>query len=329
MEQYLFASARIRALENGLIGQERLERLLTANDLARAVDLLNDFGVKPAADENGRFLREETLLARLHAAYREVEENTDHAQFADVLRYPYDGNNIKAVIKCAKRGVEPDDMLFDFGTIPAETVRAAQHTHSYETLPAPFGDAAKKAQETFQAGGNPQTVDLILDRACFAAMQDAAKQTKNAFVRSYVEQKTDFTNLLICIRLLRMRSGEPGKLLLGNSLVEGGNLPHRLLTEWYEKGEAYLWDRLFYTSYDKFAAEAGSEASLTVVERAADNALMEFVKTAKMIPYGTETIFGYLVAVEYEVRNLRIVLSGIEAGLDRALIRERIRKSYV
>ena len=328
MEQYLFASARIRALENGLIGQEKLERLLNANDLARAVDLLDDFGVTPATDENGRFSREETLLDRLCAAYKEVENVTENASFSDVLRYPYDCNNIKAVIKCAKRGVEPDDMLFDFGTIPAETVRDAQRTHTYEKLNA-FGNAAKEAQETFLTGGNPQTVDLILDRACFGAMRSVAIQLGNKFICSYVEQKTDFTNLLICIRLLRMRIGEQGKLLLGNALLEGGTLPHPLLTEWYEKGEAYLWDRLSYTAYDKFAAEAGSAASLTVVERAADNALMEFVKTAKMIPYGIEPIFGYLVAVEYEVRNLRILLSGIEAGLDRALIRERIRKSYV
>ena len=126
MEQYLFASARIRALENGLIGQEKSERLLNANDLTRAVDLLDDFGVTPATDGNGRFSREETLLGRLRAAYGEVEKITESASFPDVLRYPYDCNNIKAVIKCAKRGVDPDDMLFDFGTIPAETVRDAQ-----------------------------------------------------------------------------------------------------------------------------------------------------------------------------------------------------------
>ena len=329
MEQYLFASARIRALENGLIGQERLERLLSAGDFARAMELLEDFGVTPAKDENNRFSREETLLNRLRAAYREIGAITESATFSDLLRYPYDCNNIKAAIKCAKRGVEPDGMLFDFGTIPVETVRAAQRTHTYEKLPEPFADAAKEAQEAFSAGGNPQTVDLILDRACFTATRNAAKQIGNTFVTSYVEQKTDFTNLLICIRLLRMKSGEPGKLLLGNALLEGGILSDQLLTEWYEKGEAHLWERLFYTPYEKFAAEAGSTASLTIVERAADNALMEFVRTAKMIPYGIEPIFGYLVAVEYEVRNLRILLSGIEAGLDRALIRERIRNSYV
>ncbi len=329
MEQYLFASARIHALENGLIGQERLERLLTVKDLARAVDLLEDFGVAALKDANGRFSREETLCNRLRAAYTEVEKITENASFPDILRYPYDCNNIKAVIKCAKRGVEPDEMLFDFGTIPVESVCAAQRTHAFEQLPEPFAKAAKEAQETFLTGGNPQTVDLILDRACFAAMQRTAEQNKNDFIRSYVVRKVDLTNLLTCVRLLRMKSGEQGKVLIGRALLDGGDLSHRLLTEWYESGEAHLWERLAYTSYDKFAAESGIAASLTAVERAADNELMEYVKTAKMIPYGMEPIFGYLVAVEYEVRNLRILLSGTEAGLDRALIRERIRKSYV
>lgn len=329
MEQYLFASGRIRALENGLVGQEKLERLLNAEDLSRAIGLLDDFGIVPVKDESGRLLREETLLGRLSAAYGEVEDITEGAIFPKVLRYPYDCNNIKAVIKCAKRGVSPDGMLFDFGTVPLDTVRMAQQTYSYDRLPQPFADAAKDAQEAFSAGGNPQAVDLILDRACFAAMRQAAEKTGNDFVRNYVAQKIDYTNLLICIRLLRMRSGEPGKMMLATALLEGGTLALPQLTEWYEKGEAHLWERLTFTAYEKFAAEAGGEVGLTIVERAADNALMEYVRTAKMIPYGIEPIFGYLVAVEYEVRNLRIVLSGIEAGLDRTLIRERIRRNYV
>ena len=38
---------------------------------------------------------------------------------------------------------------------------------------------------------------------------------------------------------------------------------------------------------------------------------------------------GYLLGSEYEVRNLRILLAGLEAGLPAATLRERMRESYV
>ena len=38
---------------------------------------------------------------------------------------------------------------------------------------------------------------------------------------------------------------------------------------------------------------------------------------------------AFLAAHEYEVKNLRILLSGKEAGIAVATIRERIRDSYV
>ena len=40
-------------------------------------------------------------------------------------------------------------------------------------------------------------------------------------------------------------------------------------------------------------------------------------------------LIGYLLGSEYEVRNLRILLAGLEAGLPAATLRERMRESYV
>ena len=48
-----------------------------------------------------------------------------------------------------------------------------------------------------------------------------------------------------------------------------------------------------------------------------------------MIPFGAEPILGYLLAVEYEVKNLRILLAGYGISLPRDTVRERMRSSYV
>ena len=64
-------------------------------------------------------------------------------------------------------------------------------------------------------------------------------------------------------------------------------------------------------------------------EKLADNYWMSLILENKFIPAGLEVMIAFLAAHEYEVKNLRIVLSGKEAGIATATIRERIRDSYV
>ena len=330
MENYLFGSARVRVLENGLIGREKLERLLSAPSMERCADLLAEFGVAVQRDEqSGSFLREETLLGRLRAAYDEVGKTTGNAAFTRVFRRQYDCNNIKAAIKCFKRGVDPAQMLFDFGIIDTASVLSAVEKHDFSLLGEPFGPAANEATEAFAKTGNPQWVDLILDRACFAAMLADAQASGSAFVAELVRLRIDLTNLLTCVRLIRMKNGEAGKMMLRDALIEGGTVEPSGFLDAYDKGEDTFWKEIGRTNMEALSREVNDASSLTAVECASDNCWMESVRRAKMIPYGIEPLAAYLAATEYEVRNLRIVLAGIEAGLPPKTIAERIRVSYV
>ena len=59
------------------------------------------------------------------------------------------------------------------------------------------------------------------------------------------------------------------------------------------------------------------------------NFWMDMIRETKFIPVGLEVMVSFLLAHEYEVKNLRIVLAGKEAGIASETIRERIRDSYV
>ena len=324
MEDYLFACARVSVLENGMIGREKLERLIAAPNIDRCVDLLTEYGVDVKRDpETNAFLREDTLLERLRRAYAEVQEGADNADFTRIFRWQYDCNNIKAAIKCVKRGVDPAGMLFDFGNIEAQTVLHCAEKNEFENLEETFASAAREASDTFAKTGNPQWVDLILDRACYAAM--LADAGKNAFARQIVAQKIDLTNLLSCLRLLRMKSEEAGKMMLRDSFIEGGELGKGFFEVAYGEGEESFWEMVRQTDYSAFAGGIGVSSTLTEIERAADNFWIASVRQAKWLVFGQEVLLAYLASAEYEVRNLRIVLAGVEAGLSPKIIGERIR----
>ena len=50
---------------------------------------------------------------------------------------------------------------------------------------------------------------------------------------------------------------------------------------------------------------------------------------ARLIPFGEQSVIGYLYARESEFTAIRTILSGRMAGLDSDTIRERLREAYV
>ena len=104
---YLYAGARIRVLENALVGQERLEKLLACESIDACAALLDEwnFGIV-RNPETGVFDREAMLTARLSDGYREVLSSADGVAFAKIWLLPYDCNNIKSAIKCLRRGLD-------------------------------------------------------------------------------------------------------------------------------------------------------------------------------------------------------------------------------
>lgn len=330
MKDYLFESARVRTMENTLVGEAGFAELLQARDEAELLSRLKALGVDPVTEpESGRLLAEETLLLRLKQAYREVLAGDGNTGALRLWLYPYDCNNVKAAIKGVIRECDPRSMMFDFGTVNTELLIRMAKNGIFEGLSPAICRAAGEAMTTYAKHRNPQEIDLALDRACFADMLSAAEASGSELVLQLVRERIDLTNLMITVRVLRMKNGAIGRILLDGALVEGGTLTVAEWEEWFSLGEDTLWERLRYTQYAAVADAVRSDATLRAVERCADNFFMRSVRGIKFIPYGVEVSVGYLLAVESEVKNLRILLAGKTLGLEADVIRERMREGYV
>lgn len=331
MADYLFGSANIRTLENAIIGRERIERLLNTKTADEAWGLLSDWGVHIIRNsETGTPMREETLLGILKNAYSRIRELAPDSDALHLWLYPYDCNNLKAAQKAFIRGIDPAPMLFDFGTLTVTDIVKMVETGNYEGLPANMQAAAQTALDEYATTKNPQVIDLILDKACWRDMSDAAQASAQSFVIRLVTTRIDLLNTMMALRILRMRSGEVGKVLFADAFLEGGKLTREQMMDCLSSGEESLLQLLRYSDYALFAQSlAKSDAALSTAEKLADNYWMAQVLENKFIPDGLEVMVGFLAAHEYEVKNLRILLSGKEAGIPTATIRERIRDSYV
>lgn len=326
--EYMYGSARIRAMENRMVGRERVNTLIEARSRDEVLARLAEYGLSDKTDGEGS--TEAMLLTLLREAYADVEDAAPEAAVFTPFRYPYDCNNVKAAIKCRIREIDPGDMLFDFGSVPASAVMTALDEKKYGVFPPRMAAAIPAACEAYAKSRDPQQIDAILDAACYADMLAAFTDAGNPTLVDWLRAKIDLTNTMICLRIIRMARGEVGRMFLSDSLLPGGTLPESLFLTAYDGDEEALWASLARTRYEKPVERiALTDGSLSAIERCVDDAWMELVRAGARVPFGAPVLGGYLIGTETAVKNIRIILASKEAGLDKAVIRERVRESYV
>ncbi len=328
---YMYSSARLRALETKMLGREGCERLLMAGSADEMIEQLAEFGYRPSKKQEsaGRVDRDATLLSALSDAFADVAEMLPQPHIVRVFQYKYDCNNIKAALKARARGIDPRGMILPLGTLDPGVVTQAVEAGDFSALPEHMAKAAGEAADAYLKTKNPQKIDIILDRACFADMLDAAKASGVPFVIRYVKVKIDLTNILMCIRLWRMNAGDTGRALFEDSIIDGGELEREFLLGLYDRGESRLAEALAATAYSSFAAAIPAGAPISHIEREADRFIMNMVREVRWLPFGAEIAAAYLIAHEYGPMNVRIIMAGKEAGLAESAIRERMREMYV
>ena len=319
---YLAISARIRAMENKLLTRERMDRMIEARDDAEAMKLLSECGYNDS-------LGLDACLAQARAeVFQDMEQGAPDPRLVEVFQIKYDYHNAKTILKAQAQGLSPERLLLDGGRyVPAQLWEGWQREALSGTSEA-FKRAMEQGKAVLAEGGDPQQADLILDKACFAEMAQLARELSSPFLQGYVRLSVDVANLRAAVRVARMgREGE----FLRQVLLPGGNVSETAIAA--ARGEAM--GEVFRSGPLAQAAALGAKlaqpggGSLTAFERECDNALTAYLAAARRIPFGEETVIGYLYAKEQEFTAIRAIFAGRAAGLDGDTIRSRLRETYV
>ena len=314
--EYLFISAYLRAREGKLLTAARMERMIDAPSPGEAAKVLQEIGYGEFSPTSDR----EQLFENL---YRYVPDKA----VVDVFKVKYDYHNLKVLLKARALGMDGKRLLVDAGRVETERMEKCVSEGTYDQLPTALGQAAEEAGEVLSTTGDPQRSDFTLDRAYFREMLEAAQSSGSQLLTGYVRATIDSANLRSAVRTLRMKkSGD----FLRQVLFEGGAVGTDSILAAALNGNL---EAPFRGTELRAAAELGAEAAkggnLTAFEKACDDAVTDYAARAKHVPFGEETVIGYLVAKEIEFTAVRVIMSGKMAGIDGGTIRERLREAYV
>lgn len=321
---YLAISARVHAMENRLLNRERMERMIEARDAAEAAKLLAECGYEDGGALTPQRL-EELLAQSRSAAFREIRAAVPDPRLVEIFQVKYDYHNAKVLLKAEYTGQDAERLLASGGRWDPRALQESFQRGEVQGCTEPFRAALSQARETLAATRDPQLADFILDRACFGEMAQMAQDSP--FLKGYVQISVDAANLRTAVRAARMDRGSD---FLNRALLEGGSVSPKAIAN--ARGQE-LAER-FSAGPLAQAAAVGSRlldreaGSLTEFERLCDDAVTQYVSAARRVPFGEQTVIGYLYAKEAEVTAARIILSGRMAGLDPEIIRSRLRAAY-
>ena len=324
---YLFLSTRIRVLERSLLTKERMERMLDASAPADAAKILQECGY-PEMEE----VSVDSVNAMLSQARARTFDDLsffapDH-RIVEAFQVKYDYHNAKVLLKSEARGVDGAQLLVDTGRIPAPQLQECVRASDFRGLPGRLSQAIVTARETLGAAGDPQLCDFVLDRAYFEDMLDLAQQSGSGFLEGYVRLNIDVANLKSLVRTLRM--GKDADFLRG-VLFSGGSVETSRILATVNAGTSII-DLYAYSPLNSAAelgAAAVSGAPLTQFEKRCDDAVMDYISSAKYVAFGEAPVAAYLAAKENEFTAVRIIMTGRLADLSADVIRERLRECYV
>ncbi len=326
--EYLAISARLHVWETRLLTRERLEQLIEAREDSEAAKILADCGYPepipltlPRVEKSLGQAQEE-----LFTELAQVVE--DHPQVLDVFRIKYDYHNAKALLKAEAQDQDPQRLLTRGGRYDPQALLENYRRGELDGYSPAFQEAVTQARDLLASSKDPQRSDFLLDRACYGEMLEAAHASGSGFLTGYVRLLIDSLNLRAAVRATRAGRGPE---FLERALIPGGTVETKAVLA--AQGEALA--KLFQDTLLKEAAQAGvgllerGKGDMTAFERLCDNAVTAYMARAKQVPFGIETVIGYLYARQTESTAIRIVLSGRLADMDKDRIRERLREAYV
>ena len=319
---YLSVSARIRAMENRLLTRERMDRMIDARDTSEAMKVLGECGYGEGASLDA-------VLAQARAdTFRDMEAAAPDHRLVEIFRLKYDYHNAKAILKAQAMGVPAERLLLPGGRYDGKELLEGWQREDLRGCSETFRKAMDRAKAALAESRDPQQADVILDRACYEEMARMARELESDFLMGYVRLSVDVANLRTAIRVHRM--GKEGDFLR-QVLLPGGSVSEQTVAA--ARGEAL--GEVFRSGPLAQAAELGAKltqpgsGALTAFEKACDDAVTAYLSAARRVPFGEQTVVGYLYARELELTAIRTIFAGRAAGLDGDTIRSRLRGTYV
>ncbi len=316
---YAFCVARLRANEKYLLTQKDINSLIDSNSFDAALKFL---GEKKWIEAQSSI--NEAVAYQNKKLWELLTECVPDKSELNCLCAVNDFFNIKAAIKCHFTSSDASG-LWAYPT-SLDTAKLAEwvNAHEFHKIGSVMGECAEKSYMAACKTENGQNADIITDAAAISALKAFADKNKGSLIGSVSAFICDTANIKTAYRSAKTKKG---KDFLDLAIGECALLDRKSLISAALEGEGKLSEYLEKTAY-KHLSEIYT-ASPAEYEKMCDDEIISMVKKAKYTAFGFDPVCAYYYAKLSEIKSVRIILTGLKSGADKAQIKERVRALYV
>ena len=329
-ERYAYAAGRIRALETKLLDRQRFDRMLDAQSADEALRVLQDtdYGMH-MGELRGASEYERVLAAERKVAFDLFQKLCLDGPASSTYFSRFDFHNIKVLLKARATEQDFSGLLSSQGEFDQAEMIEIFNEEGFARLPQHLGRAALEGMEAFQLSGSPRLLDIAVDQSEHEYRLDLAYRLSNEFLLNLLRLRADIHNILT---LYRTKWLSEDFKLYETAMLSGGFLEKERFKQAFQEPWEGLPARFAVTPYIEIVEAGGSgvatDGSFSKLEKAADDYLMGYLRLTKMVTFGIEPLYTYLLVKENEVRSIRMVMVGKLYGIPGQMIRERLPISF-
>lgn len=322
---------RTRVLENKLLSRAKIDRMIEAKDIEEVFKSLNETDYANSVASIKRSEDYETILStELTRVYKMMREVSKDPVVVDLLGLKYDYHNLKVMFKEHILKKDLSNVYVPIGTTDFNRVKQDFVEGNFRNIPKDFREAIEAISKDYEATGDPQRIDIILDRYYFTHLYKMAESTKIPLFINYVKDMIDFINIKTAVRLKKQ---EKDMSFFEEVILPNGNVDRDAIL--FSLNDTI--DNMIYKfrntkisgSLLKGLESYKNTNRLSDLEKYMDNYLMEINKPSKYVNFGPEPIFSYIVAKEAEIKTLRIIMVSKLNNVSPDATREKVRDLYV
>lgn len=324
--RYTSAVARVRALESKMLYQSTLIRLLKTNGTAEMLKVLMDTYYNRCLHESEDRAFEKALDNELQESLKLIHAIDPDPVWTDMWRWRYDAHNIKVMLKSAYTEKGLPEYLIPYGIIEPKSLFDAINENNLLRLPSSLKNAVESIKGDNGVQMGTDNIDLMIDRSLYSYFIKKANGSKNIFLIHLTQMLIDFINIRAFLRIKRIKT--LGKLF-HKAFIYGGKIKkEQFITQEDKDSEEFIKSIIEKGLYKELKGYINMN-NLAMLEAAMDNYIIKYLRQTRQRAFGVEPLIGYILAKEIEIKNLRLLYIGKENMMDEAVLKERLRESYV
>lgn len=324
MANAVYSNARARVLEVGLLGKDRIDRMLDCSTAEEAVKVLEEINFGEGTVIESALDFELLIDAEKKKLFDFIREAGPDKDFGNFIMLKNDFHNAEAYIKAKYLKIDVESFTEISGTIDKAVLKEKIFVDDYDSFPDGLKKALSYCDEEFVGGrANGLKVNSAFEKYYFEELYKCSESNK--YLKEIYSAKADQANISIALRLRNFNEAK-------DFFVRGGDLTDAQLKSLCEEQLETLKEKFkFYKHYNMLALAidgAVAKKPLSEFENVAESFAVERLLKDKFSNDGILPFMQYCIYKLGDITNVRIIMVGLINGLDKSEIRRRLRSYY-